>query len=81
MAWLIVLMWVETFDYDAPRIANNVEWFTSEADCQQALMDKVNQYDDLIITKDPDGIVVEFPNVSGKGYMRCMHTPIPDWMK
>ena len=45
MAWLIVFIWVETFDYDAPRIANKVQWFTSEAGCQQALMDKVNQYE------------------------------------
>ena len=40
-------------------------------------MDKVNQYDDLIITKDPDSIVVEFPNVMAR-VTCCMHTPIPD---
>ena len=75
LKWTILIIFVDHVGFDAPRIAHhNFQWydFNDQESCEQALIDKLKYEDDLIITKDSQGVVASFKGGGFDGYMRCV---------
>ena len=48
-------------------------------ECESYLLDSLRHFDGLIATIEPEGVVIEFPYVGGKGCRRYSKVFFPDW--
>ena len=71
LKWTILTIFVNS--NAAPSIGHNdFRWFNDQDSCEQILIEKLKDEDDLIITKDAQGVIASFKGGSFDGYMRCV---------
>ena len=81
MGWSVIVIWMELYNdaFSVPRVAHEHHWYKTKEECESYLLDSLRHFDGLTATTEPEGVVIEFPYVGGKGYRRCSRAFFPDW--
>jgi len=79
MKWTIVIMWfVNGSNFEVPSLGHSYDWFNTEAECEQHLLNQLKYSKEYKVYRDANGLVLEGPWSQGTQYQRCNLFALPE---